>query len=320
VPTSALRTTTVELTALGTGERGTQRPFRERRVRSEESPLQPRDAAGIIDLSIEGLLARLGPLLFFALAVWLPFRQVEELLGLAGLDEFALDATSLLWSALSVLPQALSASVVTSVVADVLVDRRAPLRAGFLRGLARTPGVAVLLFCTQIATVPLIVLLVVPYFLVLWRTWAAVPIYVLEGESLLSVAERARASRSLLAYLASHPRRLARALRRSVLLSKGLSAFGRWALLALIGQLVLGGVLELCAMGLTHPGARDYLRTEVGLSGVFTQLALGAAAALFLALSACLRASQMVAYYLDLRVRREGWDLELALRGAETRP
>jgi hypothetical protein len=73
-------------------------------------------------------------------------------------------------------------------------------------------------------------------------------------------------------------------------------------------------------MGLTHPGARDYLRTEVGLSGVFTQLALGAAAALFLALSACLRASQMVAYYLDLRVRREGWDLELALRGAETRP
>jgi hypothetical protein len=69
-------------------------------------------------------------------------------------------------------------------------------------------------------------------------------------------------------------------------------------------------------MALTYPQARDYLRTELGFGGTAAELALGAVAGLFTALSACLRAALMVAFHLDLRVRREGHDLELALARA----
>jgi len=74
-------------------------------------------------------------------------------------------------------------------------------------------------------------------------------------------------------------------------------------------------VLEAGALGLTHPEAREFLRSELGLSSALVDLALGAGAALFTALAACMRAALTVAFYLDLRVRREGWDLALALEG-----
>jgi hypothetical protein len=287
--------------------------FQGARVLSEGSRLAPREAGGILDLAIEGLLARLGPVLALSLCLWLPFRQIAELLGLSGLDSFSADLYSLAWNALSLVPLGFTASVAASLVGDALVDRRAPVAAGLVRGLARAPGAVVLLLLTQIAALPLVFLCVAPYFLVQWLSFAAVPIYVLEGESLLTPAERARARHSVLAWLAGFPRRIARSLARSFALSRGIHALGRWVLLALVGQLVLGGVLELGAMALTYPEAREYLRTELGFGGAAAELALGSVAGLFTALSSCLRAALMVAFYLDLRVRREGFDLELAL-------
>lgn len=293
------------------------RPLRGARILDVRATLAPRDAGGILDLAIEGLLARLGPILALALCLWLPFRQIAELLGLSGLDGFSADLYSLAWNALVLVPLGCTASVVASLVGDVLVDRDAPVAAGLVRGLARAPGAIVLLFLTQIVALPLVVLCVAPYFLVQWLSWAALPIYVLEGEALLTPAERARARRSPLAWCTSFPRRVVRALARSYVLARGAPALGRWVLLAVVGQLVLGGVLELGAMALTYPEAREYLRSELGFGGFAADLALGAVAALFTALSACLRAALMVAFYLDLRVRREGWDLELALRSAQ---
>ena len=309
----SLRTTNEELQPAR--QRSTPRPperFRGARV-LDVAALAPRDAGGILDLAIEGLLARLGPALALALCLWLPFRQIAELLGLSGLDGFSADLYSLAWNALSLVPLGCTASVVASLVGDALVDRRAPVAPGLVRGLACAPGAIVLLFLSQIAALPLVVLCVAPYFLVQWLTFAAVPIYVLEGDALLTPAERERARRSVLAYLAAFPRRIGRALARSFALSRGGPALGRWVLLAVIGQLVLGGVLELGAMALTYPEAREYLRSQLGFGGAAAELALGAVAGLFTALSACLRSALMVAFYLDLRVRREGWDLELAL-------
>lgn len=287
------------------------------RVVVEGAALEPRDAGGILDLAIEGLLARLGPALLLALCVWLPFNQVAELLGLSGLDEFEASLAALAWNALGIVPLGLTAAVVASLVGDVIADRNAALAPGVLRGLARAPGVLVILLITQVLSLPLVFLCVAPYFLVQWLCWAAVPIYVLEGDGLLSPAERAHASRSPFAFLASFPRRVARAIARSVALARGGPALGRWVLLAVIGQVVLGGVLELGATALNYPEAREYLQNELGIGGGAAEFALGAVAALFTALSACLRAALMVAYYLDLRVRREGWDLELSLVRAE---
>jgi len=278
--------------------------------------LEPREAGAILDLAIEGLLARLGPALAFALCLFVPFHQVSELLGLSGLDGFAADLVGLGWNLAVLVPTGLTASVVVSLVGDALVDRRAPVGPGIARGLARGAGAVLLLIATQIATLPLMFLCIAPYFLAQWLTWAAVPIFVLEGDALLTAAERARASRSALAYLAGIPLRLVRAVRRSVDLTRGGPSLGRWILLALVGQLALAGMLDWGAVGLTQPESREFLRAELGLSSAAVDLALGALAALFAALSACLRAALTVAFYLDLRVRREGWDLELALRRA----
>ena len=294
-----------------------RRRFQGARVQSGEATLAPRDAGGILDLGIEGLLARLGPALALAVCMWLPFAQVTELLGLSGLDGAAFDLATLAWTALSMVPLGATAAVVTSLVGDALAERGTSVAAGISRGLARAPGAIVLLLVTQVLTLPLLFLCIAPYFLVYWLTWAAVPIYVLEGEGLLTPAERARARRRPFAWLASFPRRVARAIARSVRLSRGSAALGRWVLLAVVGQLMLGGVLELGALALNYPEARETLRSELGLSGTAAEFALGSFAALFTALSACLRAALMTAYYLDLRVRREGWDLELALARAE---
>ncbi len=294
-----------------------RRRFQGAQVLSSGAVLEPRDAGGILDLGIEGLLARLGPALALALCVWLPFGQVTELLGVSGLDGFAGDLATQIWNLLSLVPQGITVAVVASLVGDVLADPRASVAAGVMRGLARAPGAIVILCLTQVLTLPLVCLFLAPYFLVQWLTWAAVPLYVLEGESLLTPAERARTRRSLLAWLASHPRRIGRALARSVRLTRGSPALGRWVLLAVVGQLVLGGVLDLGAMTLHYPEAREYLRVELGFSGAAAEFALGSVAALFTALSACLRGALMTAYYLDLRVRREGLDLELALARAE---
>lgn len=293
-----------------------RRRFQGARVLSEGMKLEPRDAGGILDLAIDGLLARLGPSLAVALLLWLPFRQVAELLGLSGMSGFEQSLASLAWNTLGLVPIGVTTSVVVSLVGEALIDRRTPLAAGLLRGLARAPGAVALLLVTQILTLPLVVLCVVPYFLVQWVTWAAIPIYVLEGEALLTPNERARGRRSLAAWLANAPRGVLRALRRSLSLSSGAPAFWRWVLLAVVGQLVLGGMLELGATGLTQPEAREYVRSELGFSGAAAEFGLGAVAALFSSLSSCLRAALMVAFYLDLRVRREGWDLELVLARA----
>jgi hypothetical protein len=313
----SLRTTTEELRPARARPGEARAGERRQRARflGETVTLAPRDAGGILDLAIEGLLARLGPALAISLSVWLPFRQIAELLGLSGLDGFSADLYSLAWNALSLVPLGFTASVVASLVGDALVDRRAPVAPAIVRGLARAPGAILILFLTQIAALPLALLCVAPYFLVQWLTFAAVPIHVLEGEALLAPAERARTS--VLAYLAGFPRRIGRAIARSVALARGWPSLGRWVLLGVIGQLVLGGVLELGAMALTYPEARDYLRTELSFGGAAAELALGALAALFTALSACLRAALMVAFHLDLCVRREGRDLELALERAE---
>jgi hypothetical protein len=310
-----------DLRPAGGRGRGTERAargtVRGARLFSGESRLEPRDAGGIIDLALEGLLARLGPCLALALGVWLPFGQIREVLGLAGLDEATGQALSIGWSLASLVPHGFTLSVVASLVGDALAGSDATVAQGVLRGLRRAPGAIVILCLTQLVTMPLVVLCLAPYFLVQWLTWCAVPIFVLEEERLLTAAERARARANPLVLLASAPRRVGRAIARSLRLSTGWPALGRWILLVVVGQVLFASVLELGAQALNYPEARDYLQSALGLGGVAAELALAAAAGLFTALAACVRAALVLAYYLDLRVRREGLDLALELRRRE---
>ncbi|MSR61255.1 MAG: hypothetical protein EXS08_02240 [Planctomycetes bacterium] len=295
-------------------ERGS-RPVEAARTNSRHAQrarveLAPRDAAGILDLGLEGLIARIGPCLALSVLIYL-------------LASLLVRSQSLYWkidylrlSASFLFPLA-ATGVVVSLVGDALEDSTRPLGPAIRRGLYSAPATIVLLVLTNFATVPLMALCFVPYFLVLCRTWAAVPLYVLEGEQLLDAAERARGRRNPLARLANIPRRMGRALSRSWRLSRGTPALGRWVLLAIVGQLVLCGLLDAGSGALSYPQAQEFLQGELGLGADAIELLTRLVAALFLGLSGCVRAALMVAYALDLRVRREGRDLELWLERAE---
>ena len=295
------------------------RRVRGARVEASGAALEPRDAGGILDLAIEGLLARLGPALLVALCFFLPYGQLVQLAGVPDVPGGYEDVFLAVWiaAAANVLPLGPTLAVVSSLVGDVLEGRRATVASAIRRGLARAPAAIAILFVTRVATFPLALACGLPYFLVNWLTYAAVPLYVLEGERLLSPAERARARRNPLAFLASFPLRGARAIARSSALARGARSLGRWVLLAVVGHLVLASLLQSAAAGLAVPEARDFVATELGFGAGAAGVALATVGALFTALAECLSSALMVAFYLDLRVRREGWDLELALSRAE---
>ncbi len=301
--------------AAGPVRRSRGRARRGARVVTGAARLSRRGAGGILDQALDALVERFGPCLGMALLFWLPFGQFAELIGFAGQNRTATFVISSLWQLATVVPQALTTAVATSLVGETLARRNLPVGSCILRGIRRTPGVVVIFLVCRVLALPLLCLCLVPFFLVQWVTWSAVAVYVLEGETLLTRSERARARRSPLSFLASFPRRVSRSIARSARLANaGWGAFGRFAVLYLVGEILLAGSLEATASLLSLPQAREFLRGLLQLGSAPAEFVLGAANALFLGLSTSFRASLTTAYCLDLRVRREGLDLELALR------
>jgi hypothetical protein len=267
-------------------------------VRSGAPALAPRDAGGILDLALEGLIARFGPCFVLSFCVWLPFLQLQELFGLSGLDGFSLQFAALGYQLFQLVPTGITTSVVASVLADALARPGTPLEPGLVRGLRSAPGAVILLglsgLFALVTTVLLFFLCGLGMFVGQWLTFAAVPAYTLEREG-----------RPL--------RRLFRALARSFELARGTASLGRWALLAFVGSFLLALALESGGTALNVPEARAFVRESLGLGGNAAGFLLAAVAAGFAALGSCVRAAIMTAFYLDLRVRREGLDLAVAL-------
>jgi len=297
----------------GAGERAA-RPaaradFGGARLASGASRLRPRDAGGILDLAVEGLLARFGPCFGVALAVWLPFLQVQELFGLSGLDELSLQLTSLSYQMLQFVPTGITTSVVASLMADVLANPAAPVMPGLWRGLRRAPGVIVVLcvaaLFTLLTAVVLFFLCGLGVFVGQWLTFVAAPAYTLEARAPAG-ARGARARSGPL-------RRVLGALGRSLDLARGGASLGRWALVAFVGFFLFALALESGGTALNVPEARAFVSQTLGLGGPLAGFLLGTVAAAFAALGACARAAIMTAFYLDLCVRREGLDLAVEL-------
>lgn len=289
---------------------GERADFGGARVLAGRARLAPRDAGGILDLAIDGLVARLGPCFAVAFCVWLPFMQLQELFGLSGLDGFSLQLTSLSYQMFQLVPTGVTASVVASLMVSALAEPDAPLLPGLLRGLRRAPGAIVLLGLSGLFALVTAVLLFflcgLGMFVGQWLTFAAVPIYTLE--------EAARGKRAPAAGFVPGPvRRLFAALARSVELARGTASLGRWSLVAFVGSMLLALAIEAGGTGLNVPEARAFVRETLGLGGPAAGFLLGTVSAAFAALGSCVRAAIMTAFYLDLCVRREGFDLAVTL-------
>jgi hypothetical protein len=280
--------------------------WRGARVYAERLSLEPRDAGGILDLALDGLVARCGPSLGLVLLVWLPFGQIRAILESAGLGDFAAGITALSVNFLTLVPQAFSLGVVTSLVGDALAGGQSGVGRSILRGLWAGPAVTVMLLATQVLTLPLILCFFLPYVLVQWLTWAAVPLYVLEGEELLTLRERVAGRRNPLVAVAMVPRRIARAFRAERAPVDRLGEPRRWTVLAIVGLLLLSGSLELSATLLSAPQVREFLRTDLGLGGGLAELAMATVSGFFLALASSVRAALMTAYYLTCACAARG--------------
>lgn len=317
----SIRLSVERLRPCSAGERArvvpdTRRDFAGAALATEGARPRPRDAGGILDLALEGLVARFGVGFALALCVWLPFLQIQELFGLSGLDALTLQVTALSWQMLQFVPTGITASVVASLVADVLADREAPILPGLVRGLRRAPGVVAVLvlaaFLQLVTAVALFFLCGLGVFVGQWLTFAAAPAYALEDRTAAPPARR-----SFLPV-----RRVFTALARSFELARGAASLGRWALVAFVGAFLLAFAFESGGAALMVPEARSALAELLGLGGAAAGFLLAAAAAACAAAGSCVRAALMTAFYLDLCVRREGQDLalELARRRARAGP
>ncbi len=277
--------------------------------------LAPGSAADILDRALDALVERGGACLGMAVLFWLSFGQISGLLATAGLSEWARVTSSFLWGLAGIVPEAFTTAIVASVIGNGLTGGGMPIGAQVLRGLRRGPGVLAILFVTRVLALPLSFLCLVPYLCVQWLSWSAPALHVLASEQLLTSAERERARSSPAAWVASGPRRVVRALRRSVRLSRGWGALGRFAVLWGAGWLLVVLPLSASSVSLNLPESREFLRANLHLGPATAEFLLSSLSALLGGLSSTVMAAVATSYALDLRTRREGLDLEAALQG-----
>jgi hypothetical protein len=279
----------------------TDRPARARfagaRVLDSEERLRPRGVGEILDGAFDQFAALFVPCVLVGALLWLPVQIGNELLTISSVDQW----TVLLWGMLDVPVRMLVTGYVCAMVGRRLVGGEVHPGEALRAAMWRTPGIVLISIVTGVAAFALICPCVVTTFLAYWLFSVAPAVYVLERTGVFQ------------------------ALARAVRLVWSWGAFGRWLgwfSVAAVLTLPLNGITE----GLKQPWVREGLRGYLPLqleTFVWVVLVLGA---LFLAVGSGYVAVAMTVYYVDQRVRREGFDLERQLellakgRGAGAMP
>jgi hypothetical protein len=285
--------------------------FRGARVSSRgEVTLRRLGAGGILDQAFDVLIARFASCVGIAALCWLPFQQVTEFLLRAAVGDF----TRFAWSLASIIPRAFATSIVASLVAGELLGERTSVPGAIGRGLLRTPGVVIILTVAVACSAPLVLCCVFPFFAGMWIFSAAPVIFVLEGPGLLSREERAALAGNPLRRPWGYWLQVTRSIARGARLAWGWDAFGRFLVVFLVAEYVLALPLELSGAAFSVPELREFLRANLGLGGGPAQLLIASTSAGFYGLAGAFTVAVMTVYALDLRVRKEGLDLELSLR------
>jgi hypothetical protein len=266
------------------GSRLARRRFRTARLAGRAGQLAPRTFPRILDAACDALAARFTPCFCVSLLLWFPAVFAQALLV-----RNAPDWAVLGWSAsVPNLVQGLTVVFVCSLVGAYLEGREVAVREELLHGFARAPGGVVLGLVTGVASATGLCFCFVPGVALYWLFAAAPAVYVLERTSVF------------------------RAVGRSVTLAANGGAFLRWAGCTAIGKLMAGpfvwtkDVLDMVPV-------RNALEEHLALSGHSFDLAVAALAAPLLAIGTAFAAVVRTVYYIDLRTRREGLDLELRL-------
>jgi hypothetical protein len=269
----------------------------ESRVEEAPPPLTPRSASELLDLALEILRDRFAVIVGTCTLLWVPVRLLEPFIGAnawsdrgASLGE---TATSLLLLAsigvsafLQVVVQALATAVVARLAFAAMHGERVPLRAALGEASRRSVGLVVIAFVSGLATTAGICLCFVPSVYLGWRLALAPSAYVLERGG------------------------IGASLTRSFALTPG--SFLRW-LAVIVVLFCLNAPFTTLVAGSVQPQVHRYVIDELGVSAELFDTVLVVLSSIFMGLATAIAAVSMTLFYIDCRVRREGYDLRRTL-------
>ncbi len=256
----------------------------ERRERTEPAPLEPRGVGAILDTALEVLLARFGTCVGVAACLWVPALA----LGRAGLRaDGNLEALSMvLGLGAQFIVQGLAVGLVTIVVYGHLQGRRVSGLESARIALLRTPALLATALISSVGTVLGACCCFVPGVVLSWLWMVAPAVVVMERVGPLE------------------------ALARSASLAKG--GFLRWAgtMLTLIA---LSLPLTLVSASLADANVRGWIEPRLGLSPLAFDVLDVLLSSFLTGIATALSAIVLTVFYIDCRVRKEGFDLVMRL-------
>ena len=279
------------------------------RVERDAEPLRSRGVGQILDTALDVLAARFGPCVLIAVVFWIPYQLATELINSSGVPiELQLG-----WTVSALVPELLTTAGVCSFVGAHLLGRRIATDTAMRVGLAAGAGVLVIAVMQTFATLVLALCCVVPFVLGYWLFAVTPTVYVLERKRIGD--ERAAGYVWPLRWVAE----ILLSVERGAKLVFGLGSFGRWAGWATVSLLTVLTPLSLVPVGLENPGVRTFMEETLKLQGRPIEIALFVLSALFLGVGTAYSAILKTVYYLDERVRKEAFDLEMRLDRIELR-
>ncbi len=274
--------TTQTLSGQGPAERGEQRP-------GHEWPMHARGVGEMLDLALELFVACIVPTVGLAFLMWLPVRCIWVLLEQRGANIEALRA---IFNAFAgSLVHLMTVSLIIQVVYGELQGRRPSLREPLIVALKRAPALFLATLVISLGTSIGMICMAVPG-IVLMYVWSVAPAaLVLERKGPLEC------------------------LRRSYQLVN--NRFLAWAGIT-VCVYALKAPYDAVAVCLDLPQVMNWAKDEIGVSPLVYSLAQVFLSALLLAISSAAYAIAITVFYLDCRVRREGFDLAMRLERAES--
>ena len=263
-------------------------------IAAEAAPLAPRGVGQILDAAFEIFVARFAVCVAIGAVLMFPIQVGTEVILRSRIDP-DVQAFILLLVGLSSTPvQFVTSAFVCAVVGGEVMGERVSVNEALRLALRRVPGIFVIALITGAAAIPLLCLCGVGTALAYWL-FAVVPaVYVLEQSG------------------------LGTALSRGVKLVWGWGNFGRWFgwyAVATVILLPMTGVSALRSNEMFRGPIFQYVPMLNGPAGFLLTIF----DALFMGVALAYPAVLMVVYYTDLRVRREGLDLERELARLEAR-
>jgi hypothetical protein len=266
------------------------------RLASRAEELRPRTFGQLLDCAAEIFASNFVLCIALAGGLWLPVKLMEEVLWRSPEGEALMLPFGMLMGTLTVALQFQCAGFLAPTVVGWHRGERVGARASLRQWIGRLPGLLVLSGLLFVLSIAGTCLCIVPGWLVQWIFFVIPAVYVVERVDVPT------------------------AIGRSVNLAKGWGGLGRWVGLSIVSAIMLLPFSTTTPLSIGSPVFRDTLQEALALRSGPVDLLAVLLVVLFMAVASGFQAVLIGVYYVDQRVRKEGYDLELALeerRGAE---